>query len=189
MKTYYHGTSADNLQDILKNGLRCDTDKSWSCSQDGIYLWDVEELAIANGRDLIEDADYIEDEAFRQAGESGQIACSKATDCRIVVLKVELDENELNEDTSCENMEGSGAKVLYRDVKLSEIKEIKVSCDLSLLKGYFIAILFERDYNNVEFSKIEIAVAEAFKKSEIYPDDIDDLITYENVEISNLVLC
>lgn len=183
-RTFYHGTSADNLPTILKHGLSCNETKIWSCSEDGIYLWDTIALAEANGRDLEEDADCIEDEAFRMARESGEIACSTAKDCRVVVVKVEIDDSEVNVDTSCENMEGSGAVVIYRDISISEIVEIKVSNDLSILKGYFINLIIDRDYCNVDFDRIETKIAECFKKAEIYPDDIDDMIEWENVEIA-----
>jgi len=185
-RIYYHGTSADNLESILKHGLSTSEEKLWSCSEDGIYLWDVIELAKANGRDLEEDADYIKEEAFRMGVESGEIACSKAKDCRVVVLQIELDESEVYDDTSCENMQGSGAKVIYRDIKLSEILEIQVSNDLSLLRGYFIGIIMDRDYCNIEFDRIEQKIAEAFKKSEICLDDIDDVIEFETVEIPQM---
>ena len=182
-RIYYHGTSADNLPSILKNGLSINESKLWSCSEDGIYLWDSIALAEANGRDLEEDAEYIESEAFRMARESGEIACSTAKDCRIVVIKVELDESELSQDTSCENMEGSGAVVIYRDITLEEIVEIQVSNDMSMLKGYFINLIIDRDYCNVDFDRIERKIAECFKKAEIYPDDIDDMVEFETVKI------
>jgi len=186
-RIYYHGTSADNLESILKNGLSINEDKLWTCSEDAVYLWDTLALAEANGRDLEDDADYIEDETFRAARESGEIACAIAKDCRVVVVKVEIDETELSEDNSCENMAGSGAVVLYRNIPLSEIIEIHVSNDLSLIKGYFINLLIGRDYCNVDFNKMEIRVAECFKKAEIYPEDIDDLIEFEKIQTPSLI--
>lgn len=181
-RIYFHGTSADNLNSILKHGLSVSKEKIWTCSQDGIYLWDVLELAKANGRDLDEDASYIEYEAFRMARESGELACAKAKDCRVVVIKIELDDSELYDDESCENMAGSGAKVIYRDIKPHEILEIQVSQDLAMLRGYFINLIIDRDYCNIYFERLERKIAECFKDAQIYPDDIDDLIEFTKVQ-------
>lgn len=180
MKRYfYHGTSADNLQSILKNGITEGDSKLWNCSESAVYLWDSIRLAKANDRDLEEDADCIEQEAFTMANESAQIACSRAKDCRLLVLKILIDDSEVQEDYSCENMEGSGAVVLYRDVLPSEIVEIKVSNDLSLLRGYFINLIIDRNYNNIEFNQIETSVASAFKKAEFYPEDLEYIIEWD----------
>lgn len=183
---FYHGTSADNLPYILKNGLSINETKLWTCSEDGIYLWDSLRLAEANGKDLIEDANYIEDDAFNMANESGQIACAAANNCKVVVIKVLIDDSEVEIDYSCPNMENSGAVVIYRDILLSEIVEIKVSNDLSLLKGYFINIIKDMDYCNLDFTPIERKIADSFKHAEIYPEDIHDLLEWENIEINSL---
>ena len=180
MKTiYYHGTSADNLDSILKHGLSTSEGKIWSCSEDAVYLWDPKECAEVNDLDADEDG---ENEALRMAYESGQIACAIAKDCRIVVVKVEVDSDEVHCDTSCENMEGSGAKCIYRDIKPSEILEIKVSNDFSLLKGYFIGIIANRDYNNCDFTDLELQVSKLFEASCIY-EEMDYLVKWETVKI------
>lgn len=181
MKTiYYHGTSADNLESILKHGLSISEEKIWTCSEDAIYLWGVDRLAELEGHkdDSQEQKEYI---AFQRAFESGQIACAKSKDCRVVVLKIELEADEVDVDESCENMEE--ANCIYRDIKLTEIKEIVVSNDFSLIRGYFISFLLDRDYNNLEFSPIEIQIGNKFKEFGIYLGMIDDLVTWENVQL------
>lgn len=183
MKTYYHGTSADNLQSILQYGLSCSEEKIWSCSGDSIYLWSPDEL-VKSGECKKE---YMKEFAFNRAAESAQIACAKSKDCRFVVLKIQLDESELEDDCSCENMSGSGAVCIHRDISIDEIEEIKVSNDFSLLRGYFIALIANRDYNNIEFTDIEMKVAEIFTDSGIYIDDIDMLTEWESVETPQLI--
>lgn len=180
----YHGTSADNLQSILKDGICINTIKLWNCSQDEIYLWHPIQLAEANDRDLVKEADYIQDEAFRMAAESGQIALAAAKDNRIVVIKVEIDESELMADNSCENMEKSGAVCIGRNITVDEILEVKMSNDLSALKGYFINLIKDRDYCNLDFTPFEIKIADVFKKAELFPEDIDDIIEWSNVKIN-----
>jgi hypothetical protein len=176
-RIFYHGTNADNLQSIIKDGLLCHTDKIWTCSSNAIYLWDADRLVEFGECD----EDYKNDRAFQLATESAQISCSLAKDCRLVVVKVEIDDEDIEPDYSCENMEGSGAVSICRDILPSEIVEISVSNDLSLIKGYFIALLHERDYCNVEFTKLEKKIAKTFETAEIYPEDIEDIIEWKQI--------
>jgi len=179
-RNFYHGTSADNLESILQNGLSCDEIKLWNCSGDEIYLWGAMEV----GKEWdCETDEESEERAFRMASESGQIACIASKDCRIVVLRIELDDSEIMPDTSHENMEGRGAVCINRTIELSEIKDIKVSNDLSMLKGYFIAMMADNEFFDVELSRLERRIGEAFKNAEIYPEDIDELIEWDNVNI------
>lgn len=178
-RIYYHGTSADNLESILKYGISPNENKLWNCSNDEVYLWDDEKC----------NEEWEQEESgFKMANESGQLACCAASDCRVVVIKIMLDESEIIADTSCENMEGRGAVCIDRAIKPEEIIEIQISNDLSLLKGYFMAIMAENQYCGLEFSRMEQAIIKAFKNAEIYPEDIDDLIEWETVEISALAL-
>lgn len=181
MKRYfYHGTSADNLPSILKHGLSCNEEKLWNVSEDCIYLWCPE--AVGKEWELEEDEDK-QSRAFQAAFESGQFACSVANDCRVIVLKIELDDTEIFPDTSSENMEGRGAVCLNRDISISEIKEIMVSNDLSLLKGYFLALGSTNEYSNIELSDLEKKICKAFEKMEIYPEDIDEMVKWEPIRI------
>jgi len=182
--TYYHGTSADNLPYILKHGLSVSESKLWNCSLDAVYLWESEALAAVNGMED-EDEEYKLQMAFNSASESGQIACATSKDCRIVVFKIELDSEEVGVDNSCENMDH--ARCIHRDINVSEIVEYSISNDLSLIKGYFINNLCNNDYCGIDFDSMELKVAELFSKSEIYPEDIEEMITWETVSISELV--
>lgn len=177
---YYHGTSADNLKSILRDGLVCNNDKIWTVSEDGIYLWDAIKCGEAND---IETNEEMQSEGFRMAFESAQIACAIAKDCRCIVLKIELNENDVETDYSSENMEGRGAVVTFKDIPLKAIKEIKISNDLNLLKGYFIAMLMNNEFSGVEFNKLETRIGQAFKNAEIYPEDIEDIVEWETASL------
>lgn len=179
-RTFYHGTSADNLQNILKHGISCNEIKIWNCSLDQVYLWDADKLA---EYDQIEDEEYKQRLAFTRASESGQIALSLSNDCRIVVLKVIIDDSEIFDDTSCRNMETSGAVCINRNIELYEISEIKISNDLSLLKGYFISMILDRENSNIEFNDLEKRIGKIFQEAEIYPEDIEDSIEWEEVPV------
>ncbi len=178
---FYHGTSADNLESILSNGLSCNENKLWNVSEDNIYLWCP--LAVGKACDCKDNED-CENRAFQMAFESAQFACSIAKDCRAIVLKIELDDTEIFDDTSCENMISHGAVCIDRDILINEITEIKVSNDLSILKGYFMNLSLSNDYSNIELSSIEKKVAQVFNKAEIYPEDIDEITEWEILELT-----
>lgn len=178
-RIFYHGTSADNLESILKNGLSCNESKIWNCSGDEVYLWDTE----AVGKEWEVDGAQAEDRAFQAAYESAQIACIASKDCRAVVLKIELDDSDIQPDLSCENMEGRGAVCIYRDILPAEILEIKISNDLSLLKGWFIATMLTNEYFGLELNSMEKRIGEALQKAEIYPDDIEYMTEWEIVPL------
>ena len=168
MKKFYHGTSADNLKSILRHGLLINSQKLWSPSENGIYFYSGDEF-VKIGETEEEDKDSF---AKQRAYENAQIALSVAKDCRCVVFEVELDEKEVEPDQSYLNMEG--AVIIFRNVKPKEIKKVFISPDLSLLKGYFIAIAKQNKLFSHDFSEVELLIADIFSKAEIYPDIMDD---------------
>lgn len=180
-RKYYHGTSADNLPTILKHGLMSTENKIWNVSSDVVYLWCPE--AVGKGND-IEEQEYKEQEAFRRASESAQFACATAKDCRLVVLEIELDSKEIEPDYSSENMKGQGAVCISRDIELHEIKKISISNDLSILKGYFINMASSNEFSALEFSRNELKIAEVFSHAEIYIEEVEDMIEWEQVKIN-----
>lgn len=181
-RTYYHGTSADNLKSILKHGIAINQQKIWNCSDNAVYLWDVEKLAEvdSNGDDTQQEK---EQRAFQRASESAQIATIKSKQGACIVLKIELDEDEISRDDSHENMEGHGAVCIRRAVTPSEIKQIHVSNDLTLLKGYFIGMMLQNElFDPSDLSPVERKIGEAMQKAEIYPKDVDGVIQWEEVK-------
>lgn len=187
-RTYFHGTTADNLSSILKNGLSCNEEKLWNCSRDAVYLWCPIALALAeaNGRDLEEDADYIIDEAIYQAFESSMFSLGKSNDCRAIVIELELDEDEVFVDDSCENMQH--ARCTFRDISIEEIKSIRISNDFSLLKAYFLSLGIDMDYSAIELTDIERKVATVFKNTEHYLfEELRDIVEWDNINIPELI--
>lgn len=177
MAIYYHGTSADNLPSILKSGLIPHTEKLWSCSGREVYMWDVEKLAKAEGSedDLPE---WKEQTAYNRAKESGQIACAVAKDCRVVVLKIKMSSKNVYDDTSCQYMDGA---VCVERVPLKNIETIWISNDLSLVKGLLLAGIYHMDMwkRNPDHKRI----AEVLSKVEWYPEWIDDIIEWEQIQV------
>lgn len=177
----YHGTSADNLASILKNGLTISSGgQLWNCAEGALFFWSPSELVEAGEAE----EDQAIDRAKSEAISSAQFSLAIAKDCRIVVVTAEIDLRDIEADDSCPNMAGSGAVCVRRDIGPKEIKSIEVSGDLSLLRAYFLAMALDREYSAVQMSDMEEKIARAMQKAEIYPEDVDEMIVMQPVEIS-----
>ncbi len=162
----FHGTTADAAKRILAEGFKCEAGgENWNVSGDNIYFWSPKHLVIS---DQCEDESEGESEAVRRASDSGTFGLGFAADCRLVVFEVEID-RELDNDDSCENMEG--AVYSAEDVPASAIRRVFISEDLSLIKGHFLSFHLNRPMVARELTPLQTRVAEAFAKAEIYPED------------------
>lgn len=163
----FHGTTADNAKRILEQGFSVDTGgENWTVSGDAVYFWSPQALCAA-GECEEDSAEYY---AKNRAKDSAGFGIGKAKDARIVVFEVELDgTHKVEPDSSCKNMEG--AVCTFEDVPASAIRRVWVSEDLSLLKGYFLAFLLNRDMCAHDLSHIEKKIAKAFAQADIYPED------------------
>lgn len=169
-KTYYHGTSADNLPGILKDGFNPYQDKIWSPSENGSYFWCPDSLAAADGEEG-EEEDYKQGRARERAYESAQMALAVGKSGKCVVFAVEMDDENMESDESCPNMDG--AVVSFENIKPEQIKEVWISPDLSMLKGYFVAIAMNHDFFCGEFTETEKQIGKIFSKAEFYFDSSD----------------
>ena len=169
-----HGTSADNLESILRDGLKCETDKVWNVSCQEVYCW-------AENSVEIDDEEDVEYWMIQLAYESAQCAMAKAKDCRGVVIMFEVDEYELTEDNSCENMQAASS--IKRDIHPNEFVKVLIGPDLGLIRGYFIGNMLHRPLNGLEFDETETAVGEVFQKMEFYPEDLLDSGLLEEIPL------
>lgn len=167
IKTYFHGTSFANLESILKDGFNPNSDKIWNVSENGVYFWSPDKLTEAEECEK----DWQEETAKQRAFESGQIAMAFSESGNVVVLQVEIDDENIQDDFSCENM--AGAVVCFGKIKREQIKKVFVSDDLSLLKGYFMAMVADNDYLGIELTPIQKQVVKVFQKAEFYIDDMN----------------
>ena len=170
-----HGTTADNLENILKNGLLCDREKIWSVSTDAVFCW---------SKNYITANDFEEEEIYdalkEQALSSATVGLAKAKDCRAVIIVFNIDDSELEDDDSCPHMDD--ANCINRNINPSEFVEVLVSEDLSLARGAFIAGLLHRELINFEFSSIEYKIGRLFWESNISWYEI-----IEDLELTNIL--
>lgn len=163
---HYHGTSIRAARDILRDGFDPDSRANWTPSQNGVYFW--------SPHSLIELGECEEDDAEERAKYFawGNSKCTlgRETECRGVVFGVDLDGLEVEPDLSCENMEG--AVVHFGHIPADRIREIWVSEDFGIVRGYFIyqSSLLDQFIN--DFSDFELTVAKAF--ATIYVDEVEE---------------
>lgn len=102
--------------------------------------------------------------------DSATCALAASKNVKPVVVIVDIPEEWVEPDTSCDNMDY--AEMCLTDVPYSYIKAILIGPDLGLFRGFFISSMLGREWSAHEFSDIEIRVAEALKEVWIDPEDI-----------------
>jgi hypothetical protein len=130
--TCFHGTSADHLDAILRDGLGGEyrRNRIWNVSNPHhTYWWSTRELA-KHGEESLE---FAYARAFEQALDNGAFALLRARDARLVVIEARIPCSWLMEDNSCDNMEGAVCTD-YR-IPLALIRSVRVSQDLSIMKA------------------------------------------------------
>lgn len=102
----YHGTSADNLKAILKdgfNGMR--GNQIWKVSAGLNYFWNPADMVGSE----CETQEEAESRTQQYAKESAECGLAKAKDCRRVVFEIEITQKQFkslfSEDNSCKNMD------------------------------------------------------------------------------------
>mgnify|MGYP001580487392 CR=1 FL=1 len=146
-----HGTSADNLQSILEYGLLVDKPKVWCVSNDAIYCWSKRYVDIEYGEN--EDEEYVEEILIQTALNNCYCTLATAKDCRAVVVLFNVNEDELEEDLSCDNM--NIASCIHRNIKPEEIVKVLISQDLSIIRGLFISMMTNKRLYNNQFTEFE----------------------------------
>ena len=170
----YHGTSAENLSSILENGLLSSKNKVWNVSENAVYCYSKnlakKDLGISN-----DEIEAKEDVFLRYAAESGTCAIvNSRKDCRIVVIKFEIDESELEDDFSCDNMDITNC--VKRDIKPEEIKGVFISEDLSSFRLFILSNLLSNNFFiNDAISFHEKKIAKILDNCEFW-DNFEDII-------------
>lgn len=182
MPKFYHGTSADNLQSILKNGFDGTKGKQvWMVSGGANYFWNP--LDIQETEDV--DPDQAEDMAKRFAFEAAETSLAKSKDCRRIVFEIEAPESLFSPDNSCPNMQG--AVVSDETIDPSHISRYWIDADdLSFFRAYFAACIHDRKLANpLNLSDAELSMVKAMQKSDTMCEIMESLsdIACEALEV------
>lgn len=180
----YHGTIADNLKSILKNGLLCSKGgRNWTVSGYALYFWSPRRLEERGEADEGEG----EKRAKEYASQSAEFGLAKARNCRRIILELEIPDDDLLDDSSCPGM--TGAVCTTRDVHPSEIRKIWIDKDdLSSFKLYFLAARSDRDIAvPLELSHLEKLMVKMARGETDFLCEAMDLLR-EEVENMRLIL-
>ena len=185
MKIAFHGTSADAFAQIVKDGfVKGHTKKLWNESLNCVYLWLC---------------DYEEDEEERltdcklSAMGNAELALLDATNCRRVVLEIDVEGLDYVEDSSCNNMEG--AIECQEDIPLGRIKKVWIDeNDLSLFKLEMVSGFLKNPlFNHYNFGCIRDMSDSMIKylrdlKLEVYWRDDFELVELKDYELLHVVV-
>lgn len=179
--TCFHGTSADYLDAILRDGLGGEyrRDRIWTVSNPHhTYWWSTRWLAHYGEESL--QAAY--DRAFSQAVDNGALALLRAKDARLVVIEARIPCDWLEEDRSCDNMEG--AVCTNRRIPPELFRSVKVSQDLSIMKAGLAYSCFCRtiDLLALQPTPLEQKVISRFSDDFFYTyEDINEMAEWTTV--------
>lgn len=122
----YHGTTRDNANKILA-GKQKDS-YTWTCSDDDmLYVWNSKVMLDRGECDNLEECEEL---CIRYAFESAQItaAMQEKPQEELVVLCFNIEEDFLDEDISCENMDYSSTINLKEPEYINHYMKT-LSCD------------------------------------------------------------
>lgn len=162
----YHGTTKENFKRIMESGFD-PQNQNWNCSNNGyIYFWGYDpDQEHENSLDE-------ESEALHMSNGNAQITAaiqnSKETD--IVIIEMHLNEEILENDYSCENMNGA-FEVDAHDLDIKDIKKVYTADYNPCLRLFYVRGLFNGDnmyFDRSNFNVYEMEALEAIKDCEIY---------------------
>jgi hypothetical protein len=167
----FHATSADNLPSILRDGLKCRSEKIWDVSEDGIYCWSKHFIRENHSEEY--DSNNSEHLSLleSQAMDYTVVPLTHAKDCRGVVVVFEVADDEVEPDESCPGMDDTS--VVFRDISPSEIRRIIISEDVSIMRGCFVRMMMGRSMYIREFSEMEKMAAQSMECYDFYMTSVE----------------
>ncbi len=165
MATLYHGTTRENWESIQREGWLGDSHKPvWNCSMREIYFNDTSK---ADG----DDCSLIND-TFEQAQIAAAVQNYKGAN--LVVLRFEIPDEFVEDDSSCPNAEQASA--VHPDyMDKAELTGIYNSDQYnpSLRLFYICGLLAGNDFINQEyFTALEIEAAKKLHETDCYLEDL-----------------
>jgi hypothetical protein len=155
----FHGTTKKGLNAILNGGSKPNC--PWTVSDnDGMtYVWPLDKLVSANALED-DDASYQTEYGIRQAFESAEIQAVMEESEAIFVIELDIPDELLEDDFSCENMDNVASVLHMNDFDLKFIKKVYIA-DLNKWSFPFIVsgLLQNEHFNRwaVDEQLVEIA--------------------------------
>ncbi len=182
----YHGTTKNGLRAILANYNHKPTNP-WSVSdQDGaMYVWPLNKIDGYNGDEI----DTTEDRGLSQAFESSQIQAVHSEDYNLYVLELEIDDESLEDDYSCENMADLASFIPISEFNKDMIKKV-YHYKMNKWHAPFVisGLLDNSNFNTYSIDESLLEVSQTLRDQSIYNEDIYIFEEYTEVNIENLAV-
>ena len=177
----FHGTTQENFVNLLNGGEK--PSGAWNCSDsDGcFYVYPVSKF------DDVEnlDAEQITDEGIENALDSASItAAFQMKSQKIVILELDIPEDELQDDWSCENMSDVASFTEYFDK--SWIKKIYTTEFNAMYSPFFVPNLknYNLGYVPDELRNIAVMIQRSDEMNAVFCDLCNNL--HSNITESNI---
>lgn len=172
MKTkIFHGTSAKNGRLILEQGFQ-DTERNWTCSvPNQIYFWELNAVADCNGLDAEETIQRCKELAFESATIAASLQSSLSS--YIYIFEIDIDEDELSPDLSCECMDEAvwiDARQLNKLIAEGKVEMIVHKYKYSpAFKYFYLSSLINNEFlANYLLSEEDCEICKALSQSNFY---------------------
>lgn len=184
MKTLFHGTTKANYEQILEKGFS-PRNMVWNCSSDtDVYFYDTDKTNYDG-----EEEEYIRQDCIRRAFESAQItaAVQGFNGSELIVIEIQIDEEHVEDDYSCENMHHTASVVDVDDLEehgeVKAVYEAEEGYNPSLRFFYIAHLVRDNNYiNTYEFTHLEDKACEVIANSEVYLYDSLMEFDFEDTE-------
>lgn len=168
----FHGTTQENFVNLLNGGDK--PSGAWNCSDmDGCFyvypvskFYDIEEM----------DDEQITDEGIKNALDSASItAAYQMKSQKIIILELDIPDEELQDDWSCENMSDVASFTEYFDKEW--IKKVYVTDFNAMYAPFFVPSLQNRNlgYLPDELRNIAAMVQRNDEMSNVYCDIFENM--------------
>ncbi len=153
----FHGTSLEFAKTMINNNFNPEDKESytWSCSDDyDLYVYPIDKIKKEIGDDEDESDDNAFYESIRRAFESARItaACHDSKYSELVVIELDIPDELLEDDWSCENMSDVASSVHLSQIDVSMVKSIHVDHKAysSMLRAPILIGVYKMNYFNTE---------------------------------------
>lgn len=165
----YHGTTLENLIGLIESDFGRAEKTIWNCSNENcLYFYSAEKMVEYDGAEEGEDAI---NRAINRAFESGQIGAALWQSKKTVVLEFDVEENLIEDDFSCPNMEE--AHCVDKDDLRGKLCGVYIADFNIWFTPWVLGGLVDSEYfNSFELDDALMKVIHAISESSVYLEEV-----------------
>lgn len=180
----FHGTTTKGLQCILDN-VGSKPFAPWVCSEDDgmMYVYPLNKVAENH---CTEDEEETISRGLDSAFESAQIQCAIAQEETMYVLVLDIPDNLLEDDCSCENMSDVASMLEMTEFNTSMVKSV-YECSFNKWYAPFVLVgILDNPQFNVDcLDKPLLDLAERLRETEYF---MYELLEFDYTNVTETVL-